>query len=250
MLLITGASRTSARNGNRVSGPKSTCSPSAGSGLPEAAKAPGSIGIPPLMQVAARFSKDPTAINKAPATARFAKATSATSARPAIDDARANSPRKGAPTRARAPARSTGQSLRSSLWRWRQSPPDATPTMKPASSPLTSMGIASERLTRQAFAEFGEGFVVDRRQITDLEGIGAALVEETTECPHDPWIELNSLISVELIHSPVMTDRLSVNTVRSHCFVGVSHDDDPRNQRDVFALAPLRVAAPVVILVM
>src|SRR5207247_5664995 len=250
MLLITGTSRMSARNGSRVSGPRIMCSPSAGAGFPDAAKAPGSIGIPPLIDMTPAFSKDPAAISEAPGKARFAKATRRTSTRPAIDDARARPPSNGATTRATAPTNSTGQSFRSSLSRWCQSPPAASPTTKPATSPLTSMGIASKWLTRQALTEFGEGLVVDRRQLTDLEGIGAALIEKTPERPHDPRIELNSLISVELIHRPVMTDRFSVNTIRSHGLVRVGHDDDPRTQRNVLAAAPLRVSTPVVILVM
>src|SRR5438105_6409121 len=250
MLLISGASRMSARKGSRVSGPSIVCSPSAGAGLPDAAKAPGSIGIPPLIEMTPAFNKDPAAISKAPGKARFAKATRVTSRRPAIDDARARPPRKGAKTRATAPTKRAGQSLRSSLSRCRQSPPVASPTMKPATSPLTSMGIASQRLTRQALTEFGECLVVDGRQLTDLEGIGAALIEKTPKRAHDPRIELNSLISVELIHRPVMTDRFPVNTIRSHRLVRVGDDDDPRTQRNVLAPAPFRVTTPVVILVM
>src|SRR5438105_2869475 len=231
MLLITGTSRMSAKNGSRVSGPRIICRPSAGAGLPDAAKAPGSMGIPPLIEITPAFSNDPAAINNAPGKARFAKATRPTSTRPAIDDARARPPRKGATTRAAAPTKRAGQSLRSSLSRLRQWPPVASPTMKPATSPLTSMGIVSQGLTRQPLTEFGEGLVVDRRQFADLEGVSATLIEKTSEGSHDPRVELNSFVAIELIHRPFMTDRFSVNTIRSHRFVRVSHDDDPRTQR-------------------
>src|SRR5438874_3480359 len=250
MLLITGTSRMSAKNGSRVSGPRIICRPSAGAGLPDAAKAPGSIGIPPFIEMTPAFSSDPAAINNAPGKARFAKATRLTSTRPAIDDAMASPPKNGATTRAAAPTKRTGQSLRSSRSRLRQWPPAASPTMKPATSPLTSMGIASQRLTRQPLTEFGKSFVVDWRQFTDLEGVSATLIEKTPERSHDPWVELNSLIPIELIHRAFMTDRFSVNTIRSHCLVCVGHDDDPRAQRNVLALAAFRIPTPVVILVM
>src|SRR5207247_2708240 len=124
-----------------------------------------------------------------------------------------------------------------------------SPTMKPATSPLTSMGIVSERLTRQALTEFGKGFVVDRRQFTYLEGVSATLIEKTSERSHDPRVELNSLISVELIHRAFMTDRFSVNTIGSHCIVCVGHIDDSRTKRYVLALAAFVIAAVMSVIV-
>src|SRR5437879_5191869 len=185
MLLSTGMSRTSARNGSRVAGPRITCRPSDGAALPEMASAPGSTGIPPLMSVTAALRREPSPTSQAPGMPRLTRATKATSARPATDALKANSPRKDAAVRAVTPTRSAGQNLRSSFARFRQLPPDAKPRTNPARSPLTSMGIASQWLARQPFAEFCQGLVVDRWQRAYFERLSSTILDECCERAND-----------------------------------------------------------------
>src|SRR6266850_805365 len=207
MLFMAGTSRTSARNGKTVSGPRTTCRPSVGVGFADAASAPGSTGIPRLTRVTTVLRNEPSAMSQAPGMARFTTATRATTMRPEIDAVRASTPRKGATNRTITPASRPGHNFRLNRSRLRQSPPVARPRTMPATRPLTSMGIASHRLARQAFAEFGQGLVVNRRQFAYLERLGTPFLEEGVERANDLGIELNSLVPVELIHRAFVANR-------------------------------------------
>src|SRR2546430_546258 len=213
MLLITGISRTSARTESRVSGPRMTCRPSDGAALPDTARAPGSTGIPPLMNVTTLLRRAPSPMSQAPGTARLMTATMATSSRPAIDMLSASPPRRGAAVLAMTPARRPGQNLRSSFARFRQLPPDARPTTKPARSPLTSMGIASQWLARQPPSELRPRLVVDGRQLAHIEGPSSTILDERCKCANDLRIELDPLVSIQLFHRAFMTNRLAIDTV-------------------------------------
>src|SRR6185503_20726648 len=123
------------------------------------------------------------------------------------------------------------------------------PNARPATTPLRSIQVAEAWLTGEPLTQLGQGLVVDRWQLADLEGIGSALGEQMLERANDPRVELCAFVALELLERALVTDCLAVDTVRSHRLVRIGDDDDPRADRDLFALQALGVAGAIEVLV-
>src|SRR5207237_8560298 len=113
----------------------------------------------------------------------------------------------GATARATSPARSKGSQRIRAAASGRQLRPTAGPASTPRMTPLASTRVAHEGLTSEPATQLGEGLVVDRRQLADLECPGAALRQELLQGSDDPRIELDALVLGELLESLLMADR-------------------------------------------
>src|SRR5437879_13008845 len=114
----------------------------------------------------------------------------------------------------------SGQRWIVKVLRRRQLPPKAIPAAIPATTPLTSMGVAHERLAREPASELRQRLVVDRWQVVRLEGVGPAPLDAGLQRTDADRIELRALVPIQLLHRAVVTGRLAINALRSHRFVG------------------------------
>src|SRR5207237_10624847 len=119
----------------------------------------------------------------------------------------------GATARATSPARSKGSQRIRAAASGRQLRPTARPAITPRMTPLASMRVAHQGLTSEPATQLGEGLVVDRRQLADLERAGAALRQQLLEGPDDLRIELDALVLGQLLESLLMPDRLAINAI-------------------------------------
>src|SRR5438094_1159192 len=118
----------------------------------------------------------------------------------------------------------SGQSCKVKELRRRHWPPNAMPAAIPATTPLTSMGVAHERLAREPPSELRQRLVVDRRQVIGLEGVGPASLDTRLQRTDADRIELRALVPIQLLHRAVVTRRFAIDAGRGHCFVGVCGD--------------------------
>src|SRR5712691_5727361 len=124
------------------------------------------------------------------------------------------------------------------------------PAAIPATTPLTSMGVAHERLAREPPSELRQRLVIDRRKAVRLDGVGPAPLDTRLQCTVADRVELGALVSIQLLHRAVVTRSFAIDAVRRDCFVGVGDDEDARADRDLIALQALRIARSVEVLVM
>src|SRR5438552_16050319 len=96
---------------------------------------------------------------------------------------------------------SNGQSSNVKVLRRRHSPPNAMPAAIPATTPLTSMGVAHERLAREPASELRQRLVVDRWQVVRLERVGPAPLDGGLERTDADRIVLRALVPMRLLHS-------------------------------------------------
>src|SRR5437762_3790464 len=96
--------------------------------------------------------------------------------------------------RATSPAMRSGSQRISAAASGRQPRRTANPAISPSRTPLASMRVAGERLPCEAAAQLGEGLVVDRRQVADLERSGAPLGEQLLDGADDLRVELDALV--------------------------------------------------------
>src|SRR5258705_5135820 len=159
----------SPRNGKIVCGPSGTWRPlSAGKALISVAKAT-SYGIPLFSNTTKTFVKVPTEIRAAPGKRQLRADTRAMQMSPMRYTANGDVGTTYPSNRRPAPMTRRGQRWRVKEFRRRQSPPNAMPAAIPATTPLTSMGVAHERLACEPASELRQRLVVDRWQVVGLE---------------------------------------------------------------------------------
>src|SRR2546430_8010257 len=106
--------------------------------------------------------------------------------------------------RARSPVISSGSQRICIAASGRQLRPIARPAITPRSAPLASMRVADEWLAGETSPQLGEGFVVDRWQLADLERARSPLYDELLEGTHDSRVELDALVLGELVERALL----------------------------------------------
>ena len=112
------------------------------------------------------------------------------------------------------------------------------------------MGVANQRFAREAAPELGESLVVDRREIADFESDRATLAYDLLKGSNNLRVELETLVSIQLVHRPIMANSFSINAIRCHRLVGIGDDHDARTNRNFFTFQTFRIAGAVKVLMM
>src|SRR2546428_11083926 len=107
----------------------------------------------------------------------------------------------------------SGQSCRVKELRRRHWPPNAMPAAIPATTPLTSMGVAHERLAGEPPSEPRQRLAIDRRQVVRLEGVGAAPLDTRLQRTDADRGEPGAPVAVQMLHRRVVAGRVAVDTV-------------------------------------